>query len=92
MSLHAQLHQLEQFINYKDILSIGKPNAVALRYTLPFDCCHLYIEDEAFVKGVIALAKRHMKQIQNEILTIADGDSSSIARLASRTTTKKKKQ
>lgn len=74
LSLHAQLNQLEQFINYKDILSIGKPNAVALRYTLPFDCCHLYIEDEAFVKGVIALAKRHMKQIQNEILTIADGE------------------
>lgn len=75
MSLHAKLRELEKFINYKDTLGLGKPNAVALRYTQPFDCCHLYIEDEAFIKGVITLAKRHMKQIQNEILKIADNDT-----------------
>lgn len=75
MSLHAKLRELEKFINYKDNLGLGKPNAVALRYPMPFEQCHVYIDDESFVRGVIALAKRHMKLLQNEILKIADNDT-----------------
>lgn len=67
-ALHAKLRELEQFVNPQ----LGKPDAVTLRYPECFQDCHVSVTDDQFVRGVFLLAKRRIKQIQNEILKISD--------------------
>lgn len=70
--LHGKLRELEQFVNKRDELHLGKPDAVGLRYPLQFDSCNVYVTDEQFVKGVVNLAKLRMGELKRELDKLAD--------------------
>ena len=70
--LHKKMREFEEFVNMRDELHLGIPNAVALRYPMPFDSCHVYVEDEQFIAGVVFLAKRRIVELKRELNELAD--------------------